>query len=102
MDQRIDPQRKKMSRKPPTCTHLQFVKTDKGRTQGCEECLASGDTWVHLRLCRTCGHVGCCDDSKNKHATKHFHATKHPIITSFEPGETWSWCYVDELVMELT
>ena len=91
-----------MSRKPATCTHLQFVKIDRGRTRGCEECLASGDSWVHLRLCRTCGHVGCCDDSKNKHATRHYHATKHPIITSFEPGETWSWCYVDELVMELT
>lgn len=91
-----------MSRKPATCTHLQFVKTDGGRTQGCEECLASGDSCVHLRLCRACGHVGCCDDSTNKHATKHYHATKHPTITSFEPGEPWSWCYVDELVMELT
>ena len=58
-----------------------------------------GDTWVHLRLCRTCGHVGCCDDSRNKHATKHFHTTQHPIITSLEPGETWSWCYVDEIAL---
>jgi uncharacterized UBP type Zn finger protein len=56
-----------------------------------------GDTWVHLRLCRTCGHVGCCDDSKNRHARKHFVTTKHPIISSFEPGEDWSWCFVDEV-----
>jgi hypothetical protein len=83
------------------CTHLDEVKTNHANSRGCEECLASGDSWVHLRLCRTCGHVGCCDDSKNKHATKHFHATKHPIITSLEPGECWSWCFVDELVMEL-
>ena len=59
------------------------------------------DEWVHLRLCRTCGHVGCCDDSKNKHATKHFHATRHAIISSLEPGETWSWCYVDKVAMQL-
>jgi len=85
-----------------TCRHLGSVLTDTPRTpEGCEECLKLGDSWVHLRLCRTCGHVGCCDDSKNKHATKHFHATHHPIITSLEPGETWSWCYVDELAMEL-
>jgi len=62
---------------------------------GCEECLAQGDRWVHLRLCMTCGHVGCCDDSPNRHATRHFHATKHPVIKSFEPGEDWAWCYVD-------
>jgi uncharacterized UBP type Zn finger protein len=55
---------------------------------------------VHLRLCRECGHVGCCDSSKNRHATKHFHATKHPIIQSFEPGEDWLWCYVDEVMLE--
>ena len=61
-----------------------------------------GDSWVHLRLCRSCGHVGCCDESKNKHATAHFHATKHPIITSLEAGEGWSWCYVDEAGMELS
>jgi uncharacterized UBP type Zn finger protein len=85
-----------------TCTHLKFVKTDEPRTpEGCEECLKMGDAWVHLRLCRTCGHVGCCDDSKNKHATRHYHATKHPIITSLEPGEDWSWCYVDEVAMVL-
>ncbi len=59
-----------------------------------------GDTWVHLRICLTCGNVGCCDSSKNKHATKQFHATKHPVKPSFEPGEDWMWCYVDELMFE--
>jgi hypothetical protein len=78
------------------CTHLEFVKTDQPNSQGCEECLATGDTWVHLRLCRTCGHVGCCDSSKNKHATRHFHATRHPIMSSLERGEDWSWCFIDE------
>jgi uncharacterized UBP type Zn finger protein len=68
--------------------------------EGCEECLARGDSWVHLRLCLQCGHVGCCDDSKNKHATKHFHATKHPVIRSFEPGEDWRYCYMDDLFVE--
>jgi hypothetical protein len=67
---------------------------------GCEECLAMGDTWVHLRLCDACGHVGCCDSSKNKHATKHFHAVKHPVISSFEPGEHWKWCYVHQTLWE--
>lgn len=83
------------------CTHLKQVVTRTPTAQGCEECLKSGDSWVHLRLCRTCGHVGCCDDSKNRHATRHFHATRHPIITSFEPGESWSWCFVDQVVLEI-
>jgi uncharacterized UBP type Zn finger protein len=69
-------------------------------TRGCEECLKMGDEWVHLRLCLECGHVGCCDDSKNKHATKHFHRTKHPVIRSLEPGERWGWCFVDEVAFE--
>ncbi len=86
---------------PAHCSHLSSVLTDQPKSKGCEECLASGDTWVQLRLCRTCGHVGCCDDSKNKHATKHFRSTRHPIITSLEPGQDWSWCYVDEVMMEL-
>ncbi|HZZ84095.1 MAG TPA: UBP-type zinc finger domain-containing protein [Anaeromyxobacteraceae bacterium] len=64
-------------------------------SHGCQECLESGDDWVHLRLCMTCGHVGCCDDSPNRHATGHHRATKHPVIKSFEPGEDWGWCYVD-------
>jgi hypothetical protein len=82
------------------CSHLKFVVTDTPKTSGCEQCIAMGDTWEHLRLHRTCGHVGCCDDSKNKHATKHFHSTRHPIVTPLEPGEDWSWCYVDEVVMD--
>jgi uncharacterized UBP type Zn finger protein len=83
-----------------TCTHLKQMQNIKPKTRGCEECLKMGDAWVHLRLCRTCGHVGCCDSSKNKHATKHFHATKHPTVTSLEPGEDWSWCYIDEVMLE--
>lgn len=67
---------------------------------GCQECLESGNLWVHLRLCLTCGHVGCCDDSPNRHATAHFRGTKHPVIKSFEPGEDWAWCYVDEEMLE--
>ncbi len=63
---------------------------------GCEDCLATGGHWVHLRMCLSCGHVGCCDSSPNRHATKHFRSTGHPIITSAEPGESWVWCYVDE------
>jgi uncharacterized UBP type Zn finger protein len=66
---------------------------------GCEECLQMDSDWVHLRLCLSCGHVGCCDSSRNKHATKHFKSTKHPIIRSFEPGETWKWCYVDNVMI---
>lgn len=63
---------------------------------GCEDCLAIGGQWVHLRICLTCGHQACCDSSPNRHATKHFHATKHPLVTSGEVGETWAWCYADE------
>lgn len=69
-------------------------------SEGCQECLESGDEWVHLRLCLSCGHVGCCDDSKNKHATKHYRATRHPVIRSFEPGEDWGYCYLDDAYAE--
>jgi len=82
------------------CTHLDSIKDVSPVTQGCEECLLAGDEWVHLRLCLTCGRVGCCDDSRNRHATKHFHATEHPIIQSLEPGEDWRWCYVDRTLLE--
>ncbi len=83
-----------------TCAHLREVKDPPARTpDGCEECLATHGRWVNLRLCRTCGHVGCCDSSPGKHATRHFHATRHPVIRSFERGEDWSWCYVDEAVV---
>ena len=70
--------------------------------RGCEECLKSGDPWLHLRICRTCGHVGCCDQSPNRHATKHFHATRHPIIEAYDPPEGWGWCYVDEVMFDLS
>lgn len=83
-----------------TCTHLNQIRPVTPSAKGCEECLAIGDTWVHLRLCLSCGHVGCCDQSKNKHTTKHYHKTRHPIIQSHEPGEHWRWCYPDELFME--
>jgi uncharacterized UBP type Zn finger protein len=80
------------------CSHLKQVNQNmQPKTSGgCEECLQMGSDWVHLRLCLSCGHVGCCDSSPNKHATKHFKTTEHPIIRSFEPGETWEWCYPDE------
>jgi uncharacterized UBP type Zn finger protein len=84
------------------CTHLDQIRDVEPRTpEGCEECLAMGDDWVHLRLCLSCGHVGCCDDSKNKHATQHYHAIHHPIIRSLEPGEDWIYCYPDDMVMEV-
>lgn len=86
---------------PTTCTHLSQIRDVEPRTpEGCEECLRTGDSWVHLRLCLTCGHVGCCDSSRNRHATRHFHAAGHPIVQSFEPNEDWSWCYIDEVVLE--
>lgn len=84
-----------------TCHHLDYVRDVHAHTpQGCEECLATGSSWVHLRLCLTCGHVGCCDSSPNQHATAHFHVTEHPLIRSFEPGEDWGWCYVEEVFIE--
>lgn len=83
------------------CTHHYMVLVDAPNGVGCEECLRSGDTWLHLRLCRTCGHVGCCDSSKNRHARAHFLHTSHPIVTSIEPGESWSWCFVDESFLRL-
>jgi len=79
------------------CSHLHTIRPVTPSAQGCEECLAMGSEWVHLRLCLTCGHVGCCDDSANRHATKHFQSSGHPVMQSFEPGETWKWCYVDEV-----
>jgi len=82
------------------CTHKSHIHKVAPHTQGCEECLKMGDTWVHLRLCMECGHVGCCDSSKNKHATKHFHRTKHPIMRSLEPGENWGWCFIDEVELD--
>lgn len=83
-----------------SCSHLDQVRYVSANKDGCEECLKMGDSWVHLRLCMTCGHVGCCDSSKNKHATKHFRKTKHPIMRSLETGENWGWCFVDEVMIE--
>lgn len=82
------------------CSHLEQVKSVSPGAQGCEDCLRTGDTWVHLRLCMICGHVGCCDSSKNRHATRHFHSTSHPIIKSFESNEQWGYCYPDDLFFE--
>ena len=82
---------------PKECTHLDQIQITTTDSHECEDCVAIGDTWVHLRLCLACGHVGCCDSSKNKHATRHFHASSHPIVRSLEPGENWKWCYVDQL-----
>ena len=81
----------------PGCHHMDSVPVPEpeARTQGCEECLAIGQRWVHLRKCLECGHVGCCDDSIGKHATKHAHATRHHVIRSLEPGEKWRYCYAD-------
>jgi len=81
----------------PSCGHLSQIVVDvEPSGAGCVECLKTGGHWVHLRICLICGHVGCCDSSPGKHATAHFHQTGHPIIQSFQPGEDWRWCYVDE------
>jgi uncharacterized UBP type Zn finger protein len=84
------------------CTHLAEIRIVTPSADGCEECLKTGDTWVHLRVCRSCGHVGCCDSSKNKHATRHYHATGHPIMESYDPHDPWGWCYVDEVMLDFT
>ena len=78
------------------CEHLSDIDPQPAHTNGCAECLKIGSGWVHLRLCLFCGHVGCCDSSPHRHATKHFHQTTHPVVASYEPGERWAWCYVDE------
>ena len=83
----------------PTCEHVVASADVSPRTRECEQCLRTGDTWVHLRVCIACGQVGCCDSSKNQHATKHFWASHHPIVRSLEPGEDWRWCYVDEVAV---
>jgi uncharacterized UBP type Zn finger protein len=83
------------------CKHLEQLEVAAPNTAaGCEECLRTGSSWVHLRLCVGCGHVGCCDSSPNRHATRHNRATGHPVIASFEPGEAWMYCYADDLMVE--
>jgi hypothetical protein len=86
-----------------TCTHLDSIADPTPSGPGCEDCIAAGQrNWVHLRVCQSCGHVGCCDSSPGRHATKHFRAIPaHPIVRSYEPGEEWYWCYPDDLVFEL-
>lgn len=85
------------------CKHLDQIKVTQTDKDYCEDCIKTGDTWVELRMCLICSHVGCCDSSKNKHATKHFDQTQHPLIRSVQPGEGWVWCYVDEIAAgELT
>jgi len=80
------------------CTHLDQIRVTAlpQHMAGCEECLKIGSSWVHLRMCMTCGKIGCCDSSPNRHATAHFHASGHPIVTSLENGEDWVWCYADD------
>jgi monovalent cation:H+ antiporter-2, CPA2 family len=82
-----------------TCRHVAALQAVRPGAQGCEDCLKIGAAWVHLRLCMTCGHVGCCDSSPNRHATQHYHATSHPIVRSLERGEDWGWCYEDEVLL---
>jgi uncharacterized UBP type Zn finger protein len=85
------------------CSHLDSVELTElpEEVDGCPQCLATGDPWCHLRICLTCGQVGCCDSSPNKHASRHAAAESHPIMRSIQPGEDWSWCFVDELALRI-
>lgn len=81
------------------CSHLDQIQVhDVQRPDDavCEDCIKTGESWLHLRICLTCGHVGCCDSSKNKHATQHYRQTGHPLVQSYEPRENWRWCYIDQ------
>jgi len=84
------------------CEHIQEAREFHVEERVCLECIKMGDRWVHLRMCLICGQVGCCDSSKNKHATKHYQATTHAVMRSIEPGEAWAWCYVDEIAYDIT
>jgi hypothetical protein len=85
-----------------SCSHTDQIRPVTPSSWGCQDCLASGRRdWVHLRVCQTCGHVGCCDSSPGRHATRHFLATTHPVVRSYEPGEGWFWCYVDQVAFDL-
>ena len=84
-----------------SCTHLDAIADVEPSDDGCHECLETGGQWLHLRMCQTCGHVGCCGDSAGQHATVHHHATGHPLVRSFEPGEEWIWCFEDQIMFEL-
>ncbi len=85
------------------CAHLDLVRTTElpEPPLGCEDCLATGSRWLHLRMCLTCGKLGCCDSSPNRHASAHAHRSEHPLVRSAEPGESWAWCYADEVGLEL-
>ena len=86
----------------PECTHIDQIDLDMTpNSEGCEDCLRIGGRWVHLRMCMTCGHIGCCDSSPNRHASAHFRDDGHAIVRSYEPGEGWWWCYADELSLEI-
>jgi uncharacterized UBP type Zn finger protein len=86
-----------------SCTHLGTIRVTHlpESVDGCEDCLAMGGKWLHLRICLECGKVGCCDDSPNRHARAHAHADSHPLVRSIEPGETWSYCFVDNVMVEV-
>lgn len=86
-----------------SCTHVDQVEyfAPDGEVVGCPQCMAVGDSWVHLRMCQTCGQIGCCDSSPNRHAAAHHHQSGHPIVRSVQPGEDWSWCYEDEVMFRL-
>jgi hypothetical protein len=86
---------------PAACAHLDTITDAAPDSEGCIDCLAIGSRWVHLRRCTSCGHVGCCDSSPNRHATAHFRASDHPLVQSYEPGEDWFWCFQDEVAFEL-
>ena len=90
-----------MSDREASCTHLHTIQVTElpEAVDGCEDCLREGGVWLHLRICLECGHVGCCDDSPGRHASRHATTSSHPIIRSLEPGEDWSWCFVDEVGM---
>ena len=85
------------------CSHLDQIRHTAlpAHIAGCADCLATGSRWVHLRMCQVCGRIGCCDSSPRRHASAHFHATGHPVVRSAEPGEDWSWCFVDETAMRI-
>lgn len=82
------------------CSHLDTIQRVRPSAQGCEDCLRIGSGWTHLRICLTCGHVGCCDDSPHRHAQAHFDEVSHPLMQTFEYGENWLWCYPDQLMLQ--
>ena len=84
----------------PPCAHLDMIADVTPSAEGCEDCLRIGSWWVHLRICLTCGHAGCCDSSPNRHATRHARSEGHPVVQSLEPDEDWIWCYADQVAFE--